>query len=73
MHCCLRQRKVLVATIHSNLGDSIDMTAQTKKAVEDIEDDNFWKALYFILSYVWPALCALRLGDSNKPGMHMIY
>ena len=33
MHCCLRQPKALVPTIHSNLWESIDLTAQIRKAV----------------------------------------
>ena len=53
--------------------ESIDMTARIRKAMDDINDEDFWKALYFILQCVWPALCALWLGDSNRPGMHVIY
>ena len=61
MHCCLRQRKALVATVHPNLWESIDLTARIRNAVVDIEDDDFWRALYFILQCVWPALRALQL------------
>ena len=73
MHRCLRQRRALLATIHSSLWESVELNQRIRKAIRDIENDDFWKALYFILRCVWPALRALRLGDSNKPGMHMIY
>ena len=59
MHRCLRQRHALLATIHSNLWESVDSTERIQKAVVDIEDEEFWKALYFILRCVWPALRAL--------------
>ena len=72
-HRSLRQRRALLATVHSNLWESVELTTRIRGAVSDIEDIDFWKALYFILRCVWPALRALRLGDSNKPGMHMIY
>ena len=73
MHCCLRQRHALLATIHSNLWESVDSTEQIQAEVVNIEDEEFWKALYLILQYVWPALRAPQLGDSNKPGIHIIY
>ena len=73
MHRCLRQRRALLATIHSNLWEAVELTDKIRKAVADIENEDFWRALYFILRCVWPALRALRLGDSNQPGMHMIY
>ena len=53
--------------------EAVELNQRIRKAIREIENDAFWKALYFILRCVWPALRALRLGDSNKPGMHMIY
>ena len=59
MHHCLRQRRALLATTHSNLWESGDLNPGIRAAVVDIEDEQFWKALYFILRCVWSALCAL--------------
>ena len=58
-HRCLRQRCALLATVHSNLWESVDLKTRIREAVSDIEDVEFWKALYFILRCVWPALRAL--------------
>ena len=49
MHRCLRQRRALLATVHSNLWEAVDLKPQIRKAVTDIEDEEFWKALYFML------------------------
>ena len=32
-----------------------------------------WRSFYYLLRSVYPALRALRLADSNKPGMDKIY
>ena len=42
-------------------------------AVEDIEDDVFWRAIFCLLRAVFPALKALRFCDSNHPAMDKIY
>ena len=49
MHRCLCQRRVLLATIHSSLWEAVDLNERIRKAVMDIENEDFWKALYFIL------------------------
>ena len=73
MHRSLRLRPALLATIHAKAWDSVELTVPIRKAVIDIENEQYWKALYFLLRCVWPALRALRLGDANRSGMHMIY
>ncbi len=42
-------------------------------AVNDIEDEVFWKAIYCLLCAVFPALKALRYCNSNIPAMDKIY
>lgn len=39
----------------------------------DIEDKEFWKALYVLLRLIHPALIALRYCDTNAPMMDKIY
>ncbi len=46
---------------------------QCQRAVQDINDDNFWKCMYILLRGVFPALSALRYCDSNTPCMDKIY
>ena len=49
MHRCLRQCRALLATIHSNLWEAADLNQRIQKVVMDIENEDCWKALYFIL------------------------
>ena len=49
MHRCLRQRRALLATIHSSLWESVELNQRIRKAIRDIENDDFWKALYTVL------------------------
>ncbi len=42
-------------------------------AVEDIEDDVFWRAIFCLLRAVFPALKALQFCNSNHPAMDKIY
>ncbi len=47
--------------------------AKTALAVQDIESNQFWKAVYFLLRAMFPALRALTLCDANKPAMNEIF
>ncbi len=42
-------------------------------AIQDIEDEVFWKAIYILLRTVFPALKALRYCDSNIPTMDKLF
>ncbi len=42
-------------------------------AVQEIEDEVFWKAIYVLLHKVFPALKALHYCDSNTPSMDKIH
>ncbi len=73
MHRLLRLKKALKATVHGAAFDSVAKNAQVVLAVEDIEVDVFWRAIFCLLRVVLPALKALRFCDSNHPAMDMIY
>ena len=73
LHRLLRQKKALLATVHSPYFTSLAHNAKTALAVQDIESNQFWKAVYFLLRAVFPALRALRYCDANKPAMDKIY
>ncbi len=42
-------------------------------AIEDIEDDVFWRAMFCLLRAVFSALKALQFCNSNHPAMEKIY
>ncbi len=42
-------------------------------AVQDIEDNKFWKCLYILLFSVFPALRALRFCNASRPVMDKIF
>ena len=42
-------------------------------AVQDIEDNKFWKCLYILLCFVFPALRALRFCNASRPVMDKIF
>ena len=69
----LRLRMPLLATIHEAKFSTLDLNDQCRSAVFDIEDKNFWKALYTLLRALYPSIRALRYCDSNKPAMDKIY
>jgi hypothetical protein len=68
---CLQQP--LKATIHQQKFLDLTLTNSAKGAVQDINDENFWKCMYILLCAVFPALRALRYCDSNTPCMDKIY
>ena len=69
----LRHEQVLKSTIHQQKFRELMKTYKRKEAirgvVEDIENKNFFKAMYVLLRAVYPALRALRYCDSNEPIM----
>ncbi len=68
---CLQQP--LKATIHQQKFLDLTLTNSAKGAVQDLNDDNFWKCMYILLCAVFPALRALRYCNSNMPCMDKIY
>ena len=80
MHRLLRQKNVLLATIHQEkfrllevAGTGAGSNSRVRGCVNDIEDKNFWKSLYILLRAVFPAIRFLRYCDSNTPMMDKIY
>ena len=73
MHRLLRQKKVLLATIHGPHFDKLSHNARTAICIQDVGDPVFWKAIYYLLRAVFPALRALRLCDANVPAMDKIH
>ncbi len=63
----------MLATVHSPSFATLAHNAKKALAVQDIESNQFRKALYFLLRAVFPALGALRYYDANKPVMDKIY
>ncbi len=73
MHRLLRLKRALKATIHGAAFESVAKNARVVLAVEDIEDEVFWKSIFCLLRAVFPALKALRYCDSNVPAMDKIF
>ncbi len=73
LHRLLCQKKTLLATVHSLYFATLAHNAKTTPAVQDNESNQFWKAVYFLLRAVFPALRALRYCGANKPAMDKIY
>ena len=75
-YCMIRLLRLwlpLLATIHEAKFSTLDLNEQVRSAVLDVEDKNFWKALYTLLRALYPAIQALRCCDTNKPSMDKIY
>jgi hypothetical protein len=69
---CLQQP--LKATIHQQKFLELTLTNSAKGAVQDINEENFWKFMYILLCAVFPALRALWYCNSNTPScMDKIY
>ncbi len=73
MHRALWMKPVLKATIHNPSFVSPSKIDRVAGAINDIEDEVIWKAIYFLLCAVFPALKVLRYCDSNIPAMDKIY
>ena len=73
MHRALRCHRALLATVHSPQWANITQNVRSTRAVIDINSPIIWKAMYYLLQSIFPALRALRYADSNKPAMDKIY
>ncbi len=73
MHRVLRQKPALKATIHNTSFSSLSKNDCVAAAVNDIEDEVFWKEIYCLLLSIFSALKALRYCDSNIPAMDKIF
>ncbi len=73
IHRFLRQKQALYATVHSSAFQTLAHNARVALAVKNIENSQFWRALYRLMSAVFPALCAMRYCDANVPVMDKIY
>jgi hypothetical protein len=75
MHCALRLKQALLAMIHQQ--KFLDLKSAKKQsvrmAVQDIEDNKFWKCLYILLRSIFPALRALHFCDARQPVMDKIF
>ena len=68
----LHHKDTLKSTIHTLKFRELAKNDEIRGAVLDIENEVFFKALYILLCAVFPAICALRFTDSNKPMMDKI-
>ena len=76
MHRLLRLRAPLMSTIHQAKFATISLVKtddRVRECIQDINDPEFWKAMYQLLRAVFPALRALRYADSGKPSMDKMY
>ncbi len=73
MHRLLRLKRALKATIHGATFEPVSKNAQVVLALEDIEDEVFWKGIFCLLRAVFLALKDLRYCDSYVPVMDKIY
>ncbi len=73
LHCLLCQNKDLLITFHSPYFAIQAHNVKATLAVQEIESNQFWKAVCCLLRAVFPALRALRFCDANKPAMDKIY
>ena len=69
----LCHKDVLKTTIHTLEFKELLKNDKVRGAVRDIENETYFKAVYILLQAVFPAICALRFTDSNKPMMDKIY
>ena len=46
---------------------------RAKEIVQDIQDPQFWKAVYQLLPAVYPALHTMRVSESSKLAMSKLY
>jgi len=63
----LRLRDALLATVHQASFKDLAKTDVVRAAVVDIKDDQFFKAMYYVLRAVFPAIRALRFVTKVSP------
>ncbi len=73
MHGLVWQKTVLRAIIHGAAFCSETMNSKVTLALQDIEDEVFWNAIYFLLRVFFPALKALQYCVSSTLTMNKIY
>lgn len=77
MHRLLRLRALLMSNIHQAKKFATISLVKTddraRECIQDINDPEFWKAIYQLLRAVFPALHALRYADLGKPSMDKMY
>ncbi len=66
-------KEALLANVYSPYFATLDHIAKTALAIQDIESNQFWKAVYCLLRAVFPPLRAFRSCDVNKPAMDKIF
>jgi hypothetical protein len=66
-------QNTLLATIHQAKFVGLPKNARINAAIFDIQNQNFFKALFTILMAVLDTLIVLRACDKNEPMMDKIY
>ncbi len=56
LHCLLRQKQALYATVHNPAFQTLAPNARVALAVQDMENSQFWKAIYCLMRAAFPAL-----------------
>ena len=69
----LRQKLVLLATIHCAEFRALPLKPRMKLAAKDAMENDYYSAMFTLLRAVFAALRALRYADSNTPAMDKIY
>ena len=69
----LRLKAALCAAIHSAKFCDLKLNDRATNTVRDIENSNFWKAIYNLCRAVFPTLHLLCFCDSNGPAMNKAY
>jgi hypothetical protein len=73
MMCILRLKQPLTATIHQQKFVHLNLNGSVRAAVQDINNDKFWKCKYLLLRAVFPALRLRHYCDKSKPAMDKIF
>ena len=69
----LRLRDALLATVHQAMFKDLAKTDAVGAALVDIKDEQYFKAMYYVLHAVFPAICALCFCDKGEPCLDKIY
>ncbi len=69
----LRLKQPLTATTHQQKNVHLNLNDSVRAAVQDINNDEFWKCIYLLLCAVFPALRLLCYCDKSKPAMDKIF
>jgi hypothetical protein len=69
----LRLKQPLMATIYQQKFVYLNLNDSVRAAVQDINNNKFWKCIYFLLRAVFPVLRLLHYCDKSKPAMDKIF